>query len=152
LSLNLAGAPSQLLSRRNPMRQTERQGEDMKQSEFRYRGNHQKHPPDPVVIEVVGNIRAEVEKHTKGVSAAVEYDDDANRYCITFALDGKVFVVMNYSSGFECAEVQEFGSCVSTMYYFEPLCLMEKAIVPFLSNLLKKERLRIGDLLSKLNA
>lgn len=123
--------------------------------EIRYRGNHQKHPPNPKVLEVVGKtlvaIGSRLQNH-KSVSAVVEYNDDANQYHITFAFEGKVFVIIKYISGWECGDVQEYGSCEHIMYTFQPSCLMEKAIIPFLRNLLKPEARRITDLCLKLNA
>lgn len=123
--------------------------------EIRYRGNHLKHPPNPKVLEVVGGTLVDIGnrlQNQKSVSAVIEYNDDANQYHITFAFEGKVFVTINYTSGWECGAVQEFGSRESVMVYFTPTYLMEKAIIPFLRDLLKPEVRRITDLCLKLNA
>lgn len=128
------------------MRRTERQGEEMK-PELKYCGNHQKHRPDARVIVMVEKILADVGKRIRGVSAVVDYDDDRNRYTMTLAWEGKVFVTIFYISGRECCEIGQINSHTLVMRSFEIKELI-KEITPFLLDLLKKEKHRINEFLN----
>jgi hypothetical protein len=156
LSLNLAGAPSQLLSRRNPMRQTERQGEEMRPA-FKYCGKHEKHQPDPRVVEVVGKMLLNLEYIIEGafeISTVVEHEDTEDEYRIALSSNSKVFVVIFYDPRKVTCLVRDLslgGVPTSKRIPFEFNKDMRKAIFSSLGSLVKRGALRDLGILEELN-
>lgn len=71
----------------------------MKTPSFQYSGNHEQHPPDSKVISVVTDTL----RFFQTISARVEYFDVDNRYDISFAWEGKVFLkVTSYAGHKDC--------------------------------------------------
>lgn len=95
-----AVAPSQLLSRRNPIGQTERQGETMateKEIGFLYVGKNERHPPNQKVFNIVSGIKHFfADKISGGISAKVRHNDYDGSYNITFAWEGRIFLEIIY--------------------------------------------------------
>ncbi|QQG45815.1 MAG: hypothetical protein HYY55_02415 [Candidatus Niyogibacteria bacterium] len=111
-----------------------------KRAVVRYSGNHEKHPIDDRIIQcvnqLVNNLTAEI-----NITAQIVFDDDKNRYAITFAWEGKVFVSAIYNPE-ETDDDQKFQIVPSG----QTMCFMWFAEVFFylkLAAMIKDEEKRI---------
>lgn len=105
-----------LLSRRENRAAGRKQ---VKEPSFQYRGKHAKHPPDPEVISLVGDTIHFFKHMVPSISSVVEYDDGKNRYTITFAWEGSIFLYMTFVGGSRnCAVYNDESMTVSTLRPF----------------------------------
>ena len=67
-----------------------------KQASVQYYGTHEQHPVDESVIRSITSLVNRLNSEFNGISAQMRFYDSDNVYSITFAWEGKVFLVLVY--------------------------------------------------------